>query len=250
MKLGRISPLAVVETQVIGDNVTISEFAVIRSKVMIGNGVVIHPGVVIEEGVTIGAGTEIFPNCYIGKPPKGAGATTRPVSFQPMVVIGGNCAIGPNAVIFYDVTIAASTLVGDGVSIREGCQVGSRCIIGRHVTVNYSTIIGDETKIMDHTWLAGNMQIGRQVFISGGVTTANDNDMGLAGYNEKEIVGPFIEDHARIGAGAILLPNVRIGCHALIAAGAVVTKDVEPFSTVKGIPARINGRHTNVSSDK
>lgn len=237
-----ISPLAVVEAGIVGNNITINEFVVIRSNVVIGDHVVIHPGVVIEEGVTIGPGTEIFPNCYIGKAPKGVGATARPLSFKPVVNIGKNCAIGPNAVIFYDVEIGDLTLVGDGVSIREGCQVGSHCIVGRHVTLNYNTRIGDETKIMDHTWLAGNMNVGKHVFISGGVMTANDNHMGMAGYNEKEVIGPSIEDWARIGAGAILLPGIRIGHHALVAAGAVATRDVEPYSIVRGIPARVSGR--------
>lgn len=250
MSQGKISPLAVVETGMIGEGVTIHEFAVIRSNVVIGDHVVIHPGVVIEEGVTIGAGSEIFPNCYIGKTPKGVGATARPISFRPVVKIGKDCAVGPNAVIFYDVEIDALTLVGDGVSIREGCRVGARCIVGRHVTLNYNTVIGDETKIMDHTWLAGNMSVGKHVFISGGVLTANDNDMGTAGYHEGEIVGPTIEDQARIGAGAILLPNIRIGQHALVAAGAVVTKDIQPYCSVKGIPARVNGRHENVGTDE
>ena len=152
--------------------------------------------------------------------------------------------------IFYDVEIGPLTLVGDGVSIREGCRVGTRCVIGRHVTVNYNTVIGDETKIMDHTWLAGNMSVGNHVFISGGVMTANDNDMGMAGYDEQEIIGPQIEDWARIGAGAILLPNIHIGHHSLVAAGAVVTKGVEPYCAVKGIPARISGRVANDDTEK
>jgi UDP-3-O-[3-hydroxymyristoyl] glucosamine N-acyltransferase len=238
----KISPQAVVETDQIGENVTISEFAVVRKNVVIGDGVVIHPGVVIEEGVEIGQGTEIFPGCYIGKTPKGVGATARPISFRPVVQIGKDCAIGPNAVIFYDVEINELTLVGDGVSIREGCHIGRRCVVGRHVTINYNTTIGSETKIMDHTWLAGNMSVGEHVFISGGVMTANDNEMGAAGYNDQTVIGPHIEDGVCIGVGAILLPNTRIGRHAVVAAGAVVTKDVEPGCIVKGIPARVSGR--------
>jgi acetyltransferase-like isoleucine patch superfamily enzyme len=246
----KISPHAVVETDQIGENVTIHEFAVIRKNVVIGDGVTIHPGVVIEEGVVIEAGTEIFPGCYIGKTPKGVGATARPISFRPVVKIGRDCAIGPYAVIFYDVEIGGLSLVGDGVSIREGCQVGTRCVIGRHVTVNYNTQIGDETKIMDHTWLAGNMSVGSHVFISGGVMTANDNAMGMAGYNEQEVIGPQIEDWACIGVGAILLPNIRVGHHALVGAGAVATKDIDPYCVVKGIPARISGRIANDDTEK
>jgi UDP-3-O-[3-hydroxymyristoyl] glucosamine N-acyltransferase len=161
------SSLAVVETSEVGCNVQIREYSVIRSHAVIEDDVIIHPFVVIEEGVRIGRGVEVFPGTYIGKIPKGAGATARPVHYEPRIVIGEYCAIGPNAVIYYDVTIGSNTLLGDGSSVREGCRVGSRCIIGRYVTLNYATTVGDDTKIMDHSWLAGNMSVGSGVFISG-----------------------------------------------------------------------------------
>ncbi|MBD0319064.1 MAG: N-acetyltransferase, partial [Gemmatimonadetes bacterium] len=47
-----------------------------------------------------------------------------------------------------------------------------------------------------------------------------------------------VEDGARVGVGAILLPGVRVGRNAVVGAGAVVTRDVEPDSFVLGVPAR------------
>ena len=233
-----VSPLAVIEADRIGDNVVIREYAIVRRGAVIGNNVVIHPFVIIEDGVRIGDNVEIFPSAYIGKPPRGVGAMTRPMNFAAKVDVGNGCVIGPNAVIYYDVEIGDHTLISDGASIREQSKIGSRCIIGRYVTVNYATLIGDNVKVQDHTWLAGNMRIGDRVFISGGVTTANDNLMGASGYDEESIVGPTIENGVRIGAGAIILPKVRVGENALIAAGAVVTKDTPAGQTAKGIPAR------------
>ncbi|SRR6266508_718152 len=233
-----VSPLAVIETDQIGDNVVIREYAIVRRGAVIGNNVVIHPFVIIEDGVRIGDDVEIFPSAYIGKPPRGVGAMTRPMSFTAKVDVGTGCVIGPNAVIYYDVEIGPHTLISDGASIREQSKIGSRCIIGRYVTVNYATLIGNNVKVQDHTWLAGNMRIGDRVFISGGVTTANDNLMGASGYDEENIIGPTIENGVRIGAGAIILPKVKVGENALIAAGAVVTKDAPAGQTAKGIPAR------------
>ena len=233
-----VSPLAVIEADRIGDNVVIREYAIIRRGAVIGNNVVIHPFVIIEDGVRVGDDVEIFPYAYIGKPPRGVGAMTRPMNFAAKVDVGAGCVIGPNAVIYYDVEIGSHTLISDGASIREESKIGSRCIIGRYVTVNYATLIGDNVKVQDHTWLAGNMRIGDRVFISGGVTTANDNLMGASGYDEDSIVGPTIESGVRIGAGAIILPKVKVGENALIAAGAVVTKDAPAGQTAKGIPAR------------
>lgn len=233
-----VSSLAVVETDQIGDNVVIREYAIVRRGAVIGNNVIIHPFVIIEEGVRIGDDVEIFPSAYIGKPPRGVGAMTRPMNFKAKVDVGTGCVIGPNAVIYYDVEIGPQTLISDGASIREESKIGTRCIIGRYVTVNYATLIGNNVKVQDHTWLAGNMQIGDKVFISGGVTTANDNLMGASGYVEEDIVGPTIGNGVRIGAGAIILPKVKVGDNALVGAGAVVTKDVPEEQTAKGVPAR------------
>lgn len=232
-----ISPLAVVESEQIGKDVVIREYAIIRRGAKIGDNVIIHPFVIIEEGVKIGNNVEVFPGAYVGKPPRGVGAMTRPMNYEAHIVVGDGCVIGPNAIIYYDVEIGSQTLISDGASIREESKIGSRCIIGRYVTVNYATLIGDGTKVQDHTWLAGNMKIGERVFISGGVTTANDNLMGAAGYDEGNIVGPHIGDGVRIGAGAIILPKINVGDQALIAAGAVVTKDVAEGQSVKGVPA-------------
>jgi len=56
--------------------------------------------------------------------------------------------------------------------------------------------------------------------------------------DEARLVGPTIERHAVVGAGAILLPGVVVGERSVVAAGAVVTRDVPAGQTVMGVPAR------------
>jgi acetyltransferase-like isoleucine patch superfamily enzyme len=233
-----INPYAIVQTEDIGDGVDIAEFAVVRSDVRIGRGVRIHPHVVIESGVELGDGVEIFPGAHLGKPPKGAGATARTMEFERRVRVGSGTSIGPHAVIFYDVTVGADTLIGDGASIREKCRIGSRCIIGRYVTMNYNSTVGDRTRIMDLTHITGNCTVGDDVFISVLVSTTNDNEMVSRSYAEGKNIGPHIGDKASIGAGASLLPGIRIGEGALVGAGSVVTKDVDPYALVMGVPAK------------
>ena len=233
-----ISHLAVVQTQTIGTNVTIHEFSVVRENVSLGNNVTIHPHVVIESGVSIGDNVEIFPGAYVGKTPKGAGVLSRPINFEPVIFIGANSSIGPQAVIYYDVHIGNNTLIGDGASIREQCRIGNFNILGRYVTINYSVQTGNHVRIMDHSWLAGNMIIEDDVAISGGVYTTNDNGIGKDYYQEHIMQGAHIKHGARIGAGAVLLPNITLGRGSVVAAGSVVTKNVNDYTLVMGSPAR------------
>jgi acetyltransferase-like isoleucine patch superfamily enzyme len=234
-----ISKMAVVETKRIGDGVQIGEFCVIRDGVTIGNNVIIHPNVIIESGVTIGNGVEIFPGTYIGKAPKGAGATARPIEFIPQVVIGNNCAIGPNAVIYYDVHIGNDTLIGDGASLREQVRIGNNCLISRYVTINYNTKIGNYTRIMDLTHITGDCVIGDHVFISILVATTNDNVVFNKAYNNEKFLGPQVQDHAIVGSAACLLPGITVREGALVGTNAVVSKDVNEYDVVMGVPARV-----------
>jgi acetyltransferase-like isoleucine patch superfamily enzyme len=229
----------VIQTELIGQNVSIAEFVVIRPGVNIGNNVIIHPNVVIESGVNIDDGVEVFPGTYIGKKPKGAGATSRPISFQPWVRIGSDCAVGPNAVIYYEVDIGKNTLIGDGASIREQVKIGQHCIISRYVTINYASVIGNHTKIMDLTHITGKCHIGHNVFIGVLVTTVNDNKVVARKYLEEDVAGPRILDGATIGSGATILPGLTIGEGAVVGAQALATKDVAPYKLALGIPARV-----------
>jgi acetyltransferase-like isoleucine patch superfamily enzyme len=233
-----ISEHAVVETDAIGNNVRILEFCVIRAGVRMGNNVVIHPHVVIESGVVIEEGVEIFPGSYIGKTPKGAGATSRPIAYTPSVRIGKDCAIGPNAVIFYDVDIGHNTLVGDCASIREQGRIGHHCVIGPYVTLNYNAAIGNRTKVIALSHITGNCRIGDDVFIGVLVSTANDNDLVSRQYRE-DMIGPTICNRASIGNGATILPGVTIGEGAFVGASALVSRNVPPWKMVLGSPARV-----------
>ena len=227
-----------VETKKIGQNVHIGEYCIIRASATIGNNVIIHPHVIINDGVEIGDNVEIFSGTIIGKEPKAPDIISRILTYNNEIHIGKSCSIGPNTIIYYDVNIGNNCLIGDTVAIRENCRIGNRCIIGMHVSLNYNVTVGDDTKIMTKSHVTGNTLIGKNVFISAGVCMANDKNFGTNGYDEGSIKGPVIEDYAKIGVGAILLPDVRIGENAIVAAGAVVTKNVEKNSKVMGVPAR------------
>ncbi|WP_303851739.1 acyltransferase [Seleniivibrio woodruffii] len=223
----------------IASSADIADTVKIGNNVEIGENVVIHDYAVIKDNVRIGDGAEIFPFSVIGRLPKSAGATSRKLNDDfGSVSIGSGCVVSPGAVIYADVSIGNNCLVGDNASIREGAVIGSRCIISRNVTLNYNVTIGNETKIMDNAHITGNCRIGDRVFISVGVVTVNDNNIGRAGYSDGDITGPVIGDDVSVGASAVLMPSVVIGDNSIIAAGSIVKKNVKPYSVVAGNPAK------------
>ena len=229
---------AVVRAGSLGRGVTIAEFAVVRSGAVLEDDVIVHPHAVIEAGVRLGVGTEVMPGAYLGRAPKRVGAIRREPTYESRLSIGPGCQIGPNAVFYYDTEIGGDTLIGDGASIRELCRVGTGCAIGRNVTFDRDVRIGSECRLGSHVNLVSKSRLGDRVFIAAMVTGANDNTFGAFGYHEEHIQGHTIGDDARIGPGACLLPGVVIGRAATVAAGAVVTRNVEPGATVLGVPAR------------
>lgn len=235
-----ISPLAAVGSARIDPSATIREFSVVEDGVVIGPGCVVHPHTVVATGTVLGAEVEVFPGAFVGKEPKGAGATLRPITFTRSVRIGDHASIGPGAVIYYDVEIGSNSLIGDSASIREGCRIGARSIISRCVTINYQTTIGDECKVMDNTHITGKCRIGNRVFIGVGVMTTNDNVVSnrSQSFAEDELRGVVVDDDAVIASGVTVLPNVHIHAHAFVGAGALVTRDVAAGVTVLGVPAR------------
>ena len=106
--------------------------------------------------------------------------------------------------------------------------------IGKDVFIGEDLIISDN--IHDKNVFIGNrVSIGPRVTL---VTSSAPNLSMIRPY-VKVVNGKIrIEDDAWIGAGAIILPNVTIGRGAVVGAGAVVTKDVPPYTVVVGVPAR------------
>ena len=218
----------------------ISITANIGSGCKIGKGVIIHHNVVIYPGTIIGDGTEIFDGAVIGRPPKGAGNLVHKIekNFDP-VEIGQNCVIGSNAVIYASNKIGNNVLIGDGASLREGGVIGNNVVFSRLCTTNHHVTIKDDAKILDTTHITSRTVIEEEVFVGTGVNTTNDNRMTIKGTEVGDANIIVLKKGCKIGSGATLLPNVKVGENAIVGAGSVVTKDVPDDVTVMGIPAVI-----------
>lgn len=221
----------------VGENTEIAETAVIGNGCKIGNNVKIHHFVVIYDETEIGDGTEIFDHAVIGRPPKSSGNLVSKISdVQPPVVIGKNTVIGALAVIYSDCKIGNNVLIADGASMREGCILKDKALLAKYVTLNHHVVVGENSKIMDLTHITSRTEIEKDVFIAPGVMSANDNSMRIKG--EPVTSKIVLHEGSKIGAGAVLLPDVKIGENAVVGAQALVTKSVADNIRVMGIPAK------------
>jgi acetyltransferase-like isoleucine patch superfamily enzyme len=126
-----------------------------------------------------------------------------------------------------------------------GCLVGDETRIGAFVEIQAGAHIGARCKISSHCFVCSGVTIEDEVFVGHGVMFTNDRDPHATTEDGEpqsaadwELIPTRVCRRASIGSGAVILPGVTIGEGALIAAGAVVTRNVEPGAVVAGCPAR------------
>ena len=122
----------------------------------------------------------------------------------------------------------------DLVNLYE-CELGDNVFVAPFVEIGKGVKIGKNTKISSHSYVCDGVEIGEDCFIAHGVMFTNDK------FSEKTedwiFRKTFVGNNVRIGSNATILP-VKIGDNAVIGAGAVVTKDILPNTTVVGNPAK------------
>ena len=126
-------------------------------------------------------------------------------------------------------------------------SLGNYSVIESFACINNAVgdvIIGDHTRIGLHNTIIGPVDIGNHVNLAQGITVTalnhNFSDTNKRIDEQGVSTNPVtIEDDVWVGANAVILPGVTIGEHCVVAAGAIVTKDVPPHSLVAGVPAKV-----------
>jgi UDP-2-acetamido-3-amino-2,3-dideoxy-glucuronate N-acetyltransferase len=158
--------------------------------------------------------------------------------------------------------IAESVVLGTDVRIFHpglvnlyGCTVGDGSRIGAFVEVQKNATIGKRCKVSSHTFICEGVTIEDECFIGHGVMFTNDVypratrvDGSPQTEEDWKVVPTLIRRRASIGSNATLLCGITVGEGAIVAAGAVVTKDVPAGAIVAGVPARIVRRAPDLAA--
>ena len=154
----------------------------------------------------------------------------------PGTVIGNNAVLRSGTIIYCDVEIGDNFETGHNVMIREKTRIGSDVAIGTATVIEGFCTIGNGVRIQSMVFIPTHTEIGDRVFIGPNAVLTNDR---YPPTGKPELKGPVIEDNAVIGANCTILPGIRIGAESVVAAGAVVTRDVPAGRMAIGAPARI-----------
>ncbi|MDD4299130.1 MAG: acyltransferase [Methanomicrobium sp.] len=177
----------------------------------------------------IGEGGYIFKDVVLGFPSR---ENIGKESFNG-VNIGKNCILRPGTIIYCDVDIGDNFSTGHDVMIREKTVIGNNVSVGTSCIIEGNCSIGNNVSLQSLVYIPTNVVIEDNVFIGPNAVLTNDPYPPKGG-----IKGPVIKRGVSIGANATILPGVSIGEGSLIAAAAVVTKNVPPQTLAVGNPAR------------
>jgi len=159
--------------------------------------------------------------------------------------VSGESTIAPSADVAESASLGARTRIWHLAQVREDARIGTDCNIGRGAYIGPGVILGNGCKIQNHALVYEPAVLGDGVFIGPAVVLTNDvfpravnPDLTLKSAEDWHAVGVTIETGAAIGARSVCIAPVTIGAWSLVAAGSVVTKDVQPHALVVGVPAR------------
>jgi len=154
-----------------------------------------------------------------------------------------NYFVHESSYIDEDVEIGEGTKIWHFCHIQKGARIGRNCSFGQNVNVSNYVKIGDFVKIQNNVSVYEGVELEEGVFCGPSCVFTNDltprakYPKGKAGYKKT-----LVKKGASIGANATIVCGHTIGRYAMVAAGAVVTKDVPDYALVAGIPAKVIGK--------
>ena len=156
--------------------------------------------------------------------------------------------VHPGADIAAGAQLEPDVVVWNGAVVREQARVGRGSTLGRGAYIDRDVTIGPNCKVQDAARIYGPAAVAAGVFVGPGAILANDRypravnpDGTKKSASDWHAQGVTVGEGASVGAGAVVLGGVSLGRWSMVAASAVVTKDVLDFALVAGNPARRRG---------
>ena len=143
----------------------------------------------------------------------------------------------PTAIVSADARIGEGTKVWVNAQVREKANIGKNCTLAKDVYIDKAVRIGDNCKIQNGVSIYQGVTLEEDVFV--GPNASFNNDKVPRAFNfDWKITPTMIKKGASIGTNATIICGIVIGEYAMVAAGSVVTKDIQPYALVVGNPAR------------
>jgi UDP-2-acetamido-3-amino-2,3-dideoxy-glucuronate N-acetyltransferase len=140
-----------------------------------------------------------------------------------------------------DVKIGPGTKIWHFSHILTGSSIGSNCTVGQNVVIGPRVSVGDNCKIQNNVSLYEGVELEQGVFCGPSCVFTNVINPRAEVQRKDEFKKTRIRRGASIGANATIVCGNELGEYCLIAAGAVVTKDVPAYALMVGVPARRQG---------
>lgn len=142
------------------------------------------------------------------------------------------------AVIDDDVKIGQGTKIWHFSHIMSGSVLGDDCNLGQNVVVSSGVILGKNVKVQNNVSIYSGVICEDDVFLGPSMVFTNILNPRSAVNRRNQYLETYVRKGASIGANATILCGIQIGRYALIGAGSVVTKNVQPYALIVGNPAR------------
>jgi UDP-2-acetamido-3-amino-2,3-dideoxy-glucuronate N-acetyltransferase len=137
-----------------------------------------------------------------------------------------------------DVKIGKGTKIWHFSHILPNTVIGENCVLGQNVMAGPDVKIGNRVKIQNNVSIYKGVELEDDVFCAPSMVFTNVINPRAFIERKDEFRKTLVKKGATIGANATVICGHTIGKYALVAAGAVVTKDVPDFALVTGVPAK------------
>ncbi len=141
-----------------------------------------------------------------------------------------------SAIVEDGVHLGDNVKIWHNCHIRSGCSLDSDVSIGKGSYIDAGVHIGHGCRIQNGVNVYSGVKLEDWCFIGPAVVFTNDQ-FPRVGNKSWKVMKTFVKTGASIGAGAVIRCGVELGPFCMIGAGAIVTKNVEPFTLVLGLPA-------------